>query len=348
MPRVAIDRTIQRRETGPFAFPLGVYPVEPLAPVSGFVSEFEAADSGDTFGFQGEMADDWEEWPDRFMFDVAITATRLRSLARLLFTLLPGRVYPILDVIGTDAYREIDPFIAYELVGIERFYDAIRMYGDWLFEDGLVGFGAMSVDPFIYVFIDEHKLVTIRAQLDLKERVERMLSAFELAEVEEIRGPDAAEHEHRSVLYTPLDRPEYLSGEDILHRLRYAWRLQLNIDASVNLDDAGTDLGVTAWRCLTRCLRDEQSTDIYADLLLTADCLDTAETLVTEAIVAQAPEGENWLEIEVLVSERVTPERFAELLDVPLEEVSLDASRILALRWVEGDEDEPGEETEEG
>ena len=164
MPRVAIDRTIQRRETGPFAFPLGVYPVEPLAPVSGFVSEFEAADSGDTFGFQGEMADDWEEWPDRFMFDVAITATRLRSLARLLFTLLPGRVYPILDVIGTDAYREIDPFIAYELVGIERFYDAIRMYGDWLFEDGLVGFGAMSVDPFIYVFIDEHKLVTIRAQ----------------------------------------------------------------------------------------------------------------------------------------------------------------------------------------
>ncbi len=344
MPRVTIDHTIERRETSGFAFPLGVYPVEPLAPVSGFVSEFEAADSGDTFGFQGDMAEDWEEWPDRFMFDVAITSTRLRSLARLLFTLLPGRVYPILDIIGTDAYREIDPFIAYELVGIERFYDALRMYGDWLFEDGLVGFGAMSVDPFIYIFIDEHKLVTIRSQLDIKERIERMLAAFELSEVAEIRGPDAAEHEHRSVLYTPIDEPEYLSGEDILHRLRYSWRLQLNIDASVNVDDSGKDLGVTAWRCLTRCLKDEDGPDIYADLLLTADCLDTAETLVTEAIVAQAPDGEHWLEIEVLASERVTPERFAELLQQDPKGIDMESSRIHSLRWVQGSEEEGAEE----
>ena len=94
--------------------------------------------------------------------------------------LLPGRVYPILDILGNDAFREVDPYIAYDPVGVERFLDVLHDHGGWLYEDGLVGFGAMSDSPFIYVYLDEHKIVTVRVESSLKERVEKTLAAFEL------------------------------------------------------------------------------------------------------------------------------------------------------------------------
>ncbi|MFQ5457704.1 MAG: hypothetical protein ACE5FC_04535, partial [Myxococcota bacterium] len=116
--------------------------------------------------------------------------------------MLPGRIYPILDVLGSDAFREIDPYLAYEPVGVEKFYEGILEMGDWLFEDGMVGFGAMSLSPFIYIFLDEHKIATVRVETSAKERIEKLLAAFDLRPKEEIRGADAAEHEHRSVLLT--------------------------------------------------------------------------------------------------------------------------------------------------
>ncbi|MEC9372674.1 MAG: hypothetical protein VYC34_02480, partial [Planctomycetota bacterium] len=134
MPRVELDTTLERTEKNGFVFPLGVYPVEDLAPREGCAVEFEAGDGG-----EGE----WEEWPDRYVFDIVISQDRLPALCRALFSLLPPRIYPILDVLGADAYREVDPYIAYDLVGVDRFLDKTHEYQDWFFEDGLVGFGAM-------------------------------------------------------------------------------------------------------------------------------------------------------------------------------------------------------------
>ena len=73
-------------------------------------------------------------------------------------------MFPILDVLGHDAFREIDPYVAYELVALDSFMDSVRRYEDFLYEDGLCGFGAMSEEPFFYVFVDEHKIVTVRAE----------------------------------------------------------------------------------------------------------------------------------------------------------------------------------------
>src|SRR5262249_25151279 len=142
MARSRVDKSIQRIEVDGVNFPLGVYPVEELKPRTGYTIHFEPADGDD-----GE----WEEWPDRYVFDIFVSATRVATLCRMLFSLLPGRVYPILDVLGQDEFREIDPYVAYELVSQERFLDAVRRYRDFFFEDGLVGFGAMSEEPFVYV-----------------------------------------------------------------------------------------------------------------------------------------------------------------------------------------------------
>lgn len=264
MHRCLLNPALERVRVNGFAFPLGVYPVEPIAPKSGYTADFEPAD-GD---------EEWEEWPDRYVYEVLVSAERLKPLCSALLSLLPGRVYPILDVLGNDAFREIDPFIAYELVGVESLYDGIRWYEPFLFEDGLCGFGAMSEEPFMYFFLDEHKVLTVRVETAEKERVDRLLAAFELPNLGggadngaggggrsrkpdgrsqiEVMAADAVSHEHRSVLLTPDDRPELPGPEEVSEALVDLWGMTLNIDVERNLDDDGRDLGVTGWRCLVR------------------------------------------------------------------------------------------------
>jgi hypothetical protein len=300
MEQCALDPSVARREVEGFRFPLGVYPIEPMQPRSGYSVVFEPADGGTD-------ESDYEEWPDRYLFDAVISADRLESLCTMLFSLLPGRLYPILDVLGMDAYREIDPYIAYNLVPVERFADNVRRFRPFLYEDGLVGFGAFSENPFYYVFIDEHKVVTVRAETSLKERVERLLAAYDLMEIDEPAGAESAAHEHRSVLLVAPDRPELLAPHEIIERLKDEWRLLLNIDPETNLDEEGKPLGITLWRCLVRCEK-SKSPARYALLTLRASCLREAEEIVHEAIERMSGDEEGWDEVVVVTSSRIKTE----------------------------------------
>ena len=322
-----IDTSIQRASRGSFTFPLGVYPVEPLEPKPGYIMDFEPADGGEDPG-------DWEEWPDRYVFDAVVPAARLQALCRALFALLPGRVYPILDVLGNDAYREVDPYIAYDPVGIERFLDVVNDHGEWLYEDGLVGFGAMSDSPFVYVYLDEHKIVTIRVESEVKEAVEKTLAAFDLAPNPNATGVDGASHEHRGVLMCPPDQPEMMTAEEIIEDLKDLWRLELNVDRSENRDDAGRELGVTGWRCLVRRTPDDESQDErYAEVVLTAGSLDEVERLAADAVEAshEEPPAEDE-ETVIVFADRTTPEQLSELLGEEVQDPSV--SRVRSLRWL--------------
>ncbi|MFN5944340.1 MAG: hypothetical protein ACK5ZG_03030 [Phycisphaerae bacterium] len=245
MHRCKVDPSIRRVVLGSFQFPLGVYPVEEMTPKQGYVSNFEPSDGGGTEG-------EFEEWPDRYVYDIVVSAERLPALCRMLFSMFEGRAYPILDVLGQDGYREVDPYISYDLVGVDVFLDGLREYGEWLYEDGMVGFGLMSEEPFCYVFVDEHKIITLRVDPTLKERVERILAAFDLEAAEVNAGADAAAHEHRNVLLAPEDKPELLGPDEVLERLKMKWRVVLNVDPDTNLDDEGKELGVTHWRAVVR------------------------------------------------------------------------------------------------
>lgn len=351
-----------------FAFPLGVYPVDPIEPVPGYTLAFEPADDGSdpareadgeeraegeggaTEGGgpggprspgagpprRGRRAEDaadpladaedeggeaggepeWEEWPDRYVFDILVPATRLEALVRSLLSLLPGRIYPILDFLGQDEWREVDPFVSYDLLGMDRFMDALRRFRGFFYEDGLVGFGAMSEEPFLYVFVDEHKVVTVRCETRLKEKVEGVMGAFDLEQTEEIHSADSATHEHRSVLEAPEDRADLLTAEEIVEVLRDDWRLVLNIDPDRNLDEEANELGITGWRCIVRydpptpeparpepkkgarkgAARAKDDDDApaaiapppppskYAEIFLTADSLNRATDLALEAL----------------------------------------------------------------
>lgn len=307
MPRCRVDPTIERVTVEGFQFPLGVYPVEPMTPKPGYTMEFEPAD-GDNDG-------DLEEWPDRYVFDIVISWDRLEPMCRSLLALFPGRIYPILDVLGHDAYREIDPYISHDLYGMDRFTDCLRRYRGFFFEDGLCGFGVMIDEPFLYMFVDEHKIVTVRTQPEYKERVEKVLHAFDLEQMENPAGADSASHEHRGVLSVEDARPDILNQDEIVEQLRDEWRLVLNVDPDANTDEEGRDLGVCPWRCLARLAVEDDEKCRYADILLTAPNLRRAEEMVVEATDALLPKGvADWDEATIINADRLRPEDFAQVL----------------------------------
>ncbi len=330
MTHCRVDQSLERVVSNGMSFPLGVYPVEEVRPRQGYTMEFEASDGDETGG-------DWEAWPDRYVFDIVITAERLESLWRQLFALLPGRIFPILDYIGHDAYREIDPYIAYELVGQDRVLDAVRRYREFFLEDGMIGFGAMCDDPFIYIFVDEHKIITVRVTPEDKPRVERILAAFDLDEIDEPRGADASAHEHRGVLLAPPDRPDLLVGEEIVERLRDEWRLILNVDAEENLDDEGNELGQTDWRCLVRCSTEKEPRERYLEVVLRASSLSEAEEVASEVASGRIDRDSagSWVDLIIIACDRMRPEQTSELLQASAgEESSIPEHDVLSVRWL--------------
>lgn len=98
--------------------------------------------------------------------------------------------------------------------------------------------------------MDEHKMVTIRAEAAIKERIEQVLAAFDLKQVDNLTEADSAVHEHR-VLEAPADRPDPLTSEEIVEE-RDIWGLELNVDPHRNLDEQGRELGITGQRCVVR------------------------------------------------------------------------------------------------
>lgn len=344
MVRCTADDSISRRSIGSFEFPLGVYPVEPMTPKEGYTSEFEHADTGD-----GDTGIEVEPWPDRYVYDIVIRANRMPALWFQILALMPSRVFPILDYIGHDAYREIDPYIAYEPVGVERIITLTKRFKDFFFEDGMVGFGGVSESPFFYAFVDEHKILTVRVEPELCDRVERVLGAFGLSQIDDPSGADAAAHEHRSVLLIPEDQPELLGPDEILDIARDSWRLILNVDPDSNLDDAGEDLGITPWRCLVRRETDEETARV-AEVVCTASCLREAESLSMGGVDALIREGDGHRdeeeetveasELVLLRADRVAPEdisvvREGEQDDKSFPDKFLERSTILASRWLD-------------
>lgn len=333
MARCVADPNIQRTTVDGFPFPLGVYPVEEMVPQPGYTTDFEPADTD-------EDETDWESWPDRYVYDIVVPSNRLGSLWDQLFALMPGRVFPILDFIGHDAFREVDPYMAYEPVGKERVTDAIRRFRDFFFEDGMVGFGVVSDEPFLYLFVDEHKILTVRAEPDLKPRIEGVLKAFDLEPHDEPAGADAAAHEHRGVLMAPKDRPDLLTGEEVVEDLRDRWRLLLNIDPESNVDDDGNDLGFTPWRCIMRCASENSPEDRYAEIVCIADRLRRAEELAMDAGIELLGHPGEWSDVIVVAADRLSQEMLGEALGAAgernrLPRKRLNAETTLSIRWLE-------------
>jgi hypothetical protein len=346
-----VDPTLERTKTGEMTFPLGVYPVETIEPKPGYAVEFESADGA-------EDGSDLEEWPDRYVYDIVISADKLPALVLQLMAMMPLRVYPILDFLGHDDFREIDPYISYERLGVDRIIDGLRQFTGFFYEDGMCGFGAMSEEPFIYLFVDEHKILTIRAEASLKDRVGELLSAFGLEEMSEPVGVDGAAHEHRSVLIVPDGRENVLAAEEIVGYLRQEWRLTLNVNPETNDDDEGNELGVTGWRCVVRFVRGQDAPVRYAEVLLWAGNITEAEEMIHTAIEELVGRDEalepkeaqpdasgddsdedDWADVTILALDRLVDEHleavWTELATASRGDFKPRKPRVIVARWLE-------------
>jgi len=333
MPTCQADPSIERKSVKGFKFPLGVYPVENMTPVPGYSSEFEPADNAEEMG-------DWEAWPDQYVFDIVLPADRIEPFWHQAFAMMPGRIFPIIDYIGHDAYREIDPFMAYEPIGKEKIIDAIRQFRPFFFEDGMIGFGAVSEEPFFYIFVDEHKIITIRVEPEFKGRVEKLLAAFDIEPCQEPAGADAAAHEHRAILASSPEHPDLLTGDEILERMRDTWRLVLNVDPESNVDDEGNELGMTNWRCFVRYATEQNPDERYAEVFLKTDSIRKAEELAQQSIASELENQGEWLDVVVIAADRMTSDQAEEVFkkwpkSKLLKTKDLDSDSVQLIRFID-------------
>src|SRR5204863_9125696 len=128
-----------------------------------------------------------------------------------------------------------------------------------------------------------HKIITARAEPELKEKIEKVLHAFDLEPTESPAGADSASHEHRAILATADDRPDLLTVDEIVEHLRDEWRLVLNVDPETNVDEEGRELGMTPWHSLVRVAAEGDEKSRYAEAIVMADCLRVAEELALDA-----------------------------------------------------------------
>jgi hypothetical protein len=326
-PLCASDPKLSRQAAANgFRYPLGCVPAENLEPREGYLVEFESSQ---------------EEWPDCYMFDAVVSAEKVEPLVRDLLRLAPVRVTPILDVRGDDAYREIDPYLGVEEIHKQAVVDMLASARAFLLEDGHCGFGVVAEEPLFYLYVDDHKMVTVRVGLTDAAEVEEIFAAHDVPGDVEPIGVDAAAHDHLDTLWTDDNRRDLLDFYGMLDTLRYEWNLELNVDPATNVDDDGRRLGTSAWRVLL-LLEPTQSPSgwrggaaprgeaggKYAEILLAADCLQAVDELIQQ-VGAQLP---GYRLADLVTADRIRPDELAQMLE---QEVELDEAKVFSIELVD-------------
>ena len=256
-----------------FALPLGLVPGDVAAPTQGYTVEYAPGEEDD---------------PDSYAFHIVVSHERLTPILDRVFARLPRRVFPIVEIGSRDAYRSVDVYMAQEPIAREQFMRGWRRYGSILVEDGSIGVGANSEEPFLEVFLDQWKGLWMHVPLAARSRLEAMLESFGLREVPET-WPEM--DEQRSLRALRLRNVLTLKDEfspdldELLLQLRYDWDLGLNVDPETNIDEGGRELGPTLWHATVVVESvDDPDTGAYASIWATAASLAEMEELIHDAL----------------------------------------------------------------
>lgn len=279
-----IDPTLKRLVIDGFAFPLGWKPSDGQRPFEGYTIS---------------RLDSDEELPDTHQFQIAVSHERLRPLLGRLFALLPERVYPILEIISTDAYRPVDTLMSPEPTSRADFLTTWAEVEPLLLDDCALAAGAMSEEPYVEVFLEANKFVIVNIAREQSGVMEAELESAGLHEVPShwINDADCTD-EFTSVL---LEKDGLMTLDDVIVHLQRLWRLELNVDPEGNPDEAGRDLGVTLWRVVVLAVRRDQQPPAdraRIEVWLSAGSLGQVEELVADVF----DEIKEW-DIDTMVSQ---------------------------------------------
>lgn len=285
-----------------FALALGIAPGQITPPTVGYTISYTAGH---------------DDEPDTYSFYVAVSHERVSPILESVFAMLPDKVCAIVEISSRDAYRQTDVFLSNDEISKSDFLRTWRQWQPILLEDGSIAAGANSESPFIEIFVDQWKGLSIIVPLDMRDDVEHLLVSAGLEEVEETwsigsENPDLEKVQIRPVL-ADLDGMA-ADIDDVLMELRHDWRMELNIDPDTNVDDAGRRLGMTLWHAVLGVHRAGDADEV-ADMSIwsTAGSLIELETLIG-TMLEQSGE---WLLAEVYSTDRIAfDERPDELSDL--------------------------------
>ena len=302
MTAFSLRPDIERTVIDGFALALGIAPGNVTPPTVGYTVAY-------TSGHDDE--------PDTYSFYVAVSHERVAPILAIVFSLLPEEVCAIVEISSRDAYRQTDVFLSYEEISREDF---LRTWDQWepiLLEDGSIAAGANSESPFVEIFVDQWKGVSIIVPLDMHDDVERLLASAGLKEVQETwalgnDNPALDKVQIRPVL-AALDGMA-ADIDDVLTELRHDWRMELNIDPDTNVDEGGRHLGFTLWHALLDLHRVDDTRQM-ADMSLWATAGSLTE--LEQLIEGELERTGEWMLGDVYLTDRIAfDERPDELSDL--------------------------------
>lgn len=310
-----------------YALPLGVDRMDAPPPTQGWVVEF----------LQGE-----DEAPDTYAFQIAVSHDRLRPLLQDLFGLLPGEVSPVVEIGSVDAYRSIDTYMAVEPLFIDDFMSTWREFEPILMEEVSIGVGATAEEPFLEVFLDSWKSISLQCQVDMRDGIDEILERHGLQQVPRTWDDtafDAVDPPYRMREILVIEDEHSPDLDELLLQLREDWGMQLDIDPHSNIDDGGRELGFTLWHAIAMADPvDEKPGGAYIAVWTTARSLEEAEDLIEAAVEGS---GE-WMLDRIYSIERVAfDERPEELGDLAPRRSRAEVHSIVVDQWGEGDEPPP-------
>lgn len=295
---------LERAVIDGFALPLGITPGPIKPPMPGYTIAYSSAR---------------DDEPDTYSFYVTVSHEQVGPIVRRTFDLLPDAVYGIVEISSRDAYRPIDVYMGQEEIELRRFLSTWRQCEPVLLEDASIAAGANSENPFVEVFLDQWKGLSIIVPLTMRDDVEAALQEFDLDEVAQTwptgtDNPALEESKIRPVLAS--DGGGGPDIDDILLMLRGEWQLELNIDPDRNVDEGGRELGMTLWHAIVGVESTDADTGDPADVSIwaTAGSLTELETLIEDVL----SRDNDWQNPEIYSTDRVAfDERPDELSDLP-------------------------------
>lgn len=264
---------IQRESIGDFALPLGIKPNGLEQPVQGYTLTYTPGE---------------EDVPDSYAFHIVVSHERLKPILDKAFELLPNDVSGIIEIGSRDAYRATDVYLGREPIPKADFRLLWEIFEPFLLEDCSIGAGANSEEPFIELFLDQWKGLSIHVPLEQRDAVEAMLHSFGLEEVPQTwQGEENELSEGASEIRPVLQLDDEFSPDvdELLLQMRHAWDLSLDIDPERNEDEGGRDLGLTLWHAVVIAeAADKPENGAYISIWVTASSANEVEELIEEAM----------------------------------------------------------------
>ena len=168
MRNFRIRPDIERVKIGSFALPLGVGRLDTPAPVEGYTIKFEPGEEGE---------------PDAYAYQVVVSHEQVRDVLHDLFSLLPAEVSPVVEIGSVDAYRSIDVYVSSEPISLDEFSSAWSAFEPILLEEVSIGAGVTVEEPFLEIFVDAWKSITVHCPEEMRSAIEERLEAHGIEEV---------------------------------------------------------------------------------------------------------------------------------------------------------------------